>query len=379
MSPASSPRAPLTGALGAALALTGLGFDVPSVLIPGVTLLLLAAIAFAWVELASRRARLEREPGPRRVVEGRAYPLRIRLRGTLLPPPGGRLEDSLLERPAPVGPRWPRRYRRDLALRGPGRRRLEPSRLIVSDPLGLWSREVRSAAPHDLVVLPRIDPVVLGAAAGDALGEAGSDGSSQTDSGGLVELEVDGLRPYRDGSPASRIHWPAVARSGEMIERRLTSGGGSRPLVVLDARGPARDMAIRAAASLCVALARAGGCGLLLPGERRPLEVDPQLRAWPEAHVRIALAGSGAPRLGTAMRGRAVFWVTASSSRPPGLARLGPGSYLVGAKRQSARAAFTVGRCQGIPLGAVPRRRRAVAAGTGGRGGDAGGSAAVAQ
>ncbi len=59
-----------------------------------------------WVELATIGARLEREPGPGRLEESEPYPLRIRLRGALLPPPGGELADPLLDRPVPVGPRW---------------------------------------------------------------------------------------------------------------------------------------------------------------------------------------------------------------------------------------------------------------------------------
>ena len=64
-----------------------------------------------------------------------------------------------------------------------------------------------------------------------------------------------------------------------MIERRLVAGLDAAPLVVLDATRPpseeALDAAVRAAASLCIHLARAGGCAILLPGERRAVEVGP--------------------------------------------------------------------------------------------------------
>src|SRR5215218_4723978 len=70
---------------------------------------------------------------------------------------------------------------------------------------------------------------------------AGSGSASDANArrGGLAQFEVDGLRPYRDGSPASRIHWPAVARTGEMVERRLVAGGDPRPMVVFEPRGGA--------------------------------------------------------------------------------------------------------------------------------------------
>ena len=76
-----------------------------------------------------------------------------------------------------------------------------------------------------------------------------------------AETELDGLREHRPGSPASRIHWPAVARGHGLMERKLISEADSRPLVVLDPRAPASqdalDNAVRAAASLSRALRRA--------------------------------------------------------------------------------------------------------------------------
>src|SRR5204863_462872 len=135
-------------------------------------------------------------------------------------------------------------------------------------------------------------------------------------------------------SPASRIHWPAVARTGEMLERRLIAGGDPRPLVVFDPRGATdpeqRYRAMRATASLCVALARAGGCDLLLPGDRRPLTIDSSLRSWPEAHTRIALADHGAAAgSSTRLRGAVVLWVTAGRGLPGSVRGLRPGSVLV--------------------------------------------------
>src|SRR5207253_4924794 len=115
----------------------------------------------------------------------------------------------------------------------------------------------------------------------------------------VAEIELDSLRPYRQGAPASRIHWPTTARTGETMERHLVSDADSRPLVVVDSRGAqgeeALDAAVRAAASLCVHLARQGGAALLLPGERRAADVDRELRAWPSLHARLALVEAGGP------------------------------------------------------------------------------------
>src|SRR5829696_7258863 len=366
-----SPRAPATAVLGATFLAAGLGFGLTAALVCGVGLLGLAGGAVAWVELATRGGRLERERGPGRIDERDAYPLRLRLRGTLLPPPGGELREPLLERPLPVGPRWRRELVRDVWLEGPGRRRIGAARLIVGDPLGLWRRELSTEDGDDLVVLPRVEAVHWsegGTEAGGRSEGSGSASDANARRGGLAQFEVDGLRPYRDGSPASRIHWPAVARTGEMVERRLVAGGDPRPMVVFEPRGGAdrteRERAMRAAASLCVALARAGGCDLLLPGERKPLTIDSGLRSWPEAHTRIALAD---PRAGVGstsrFRGATVLWVTAGRGLPPSVRRLGAGSMLVTPHGSRRSAAFRVAGCFAYPAMAsqrrVPQRRAA--------------------
>ena len=359
-----SPRAPVTATLGAALTLAGLAFGLVAALACGIGLLGLALGAVAWVELATVGGRLERAPGPARLEESEPFPLRLALRRTLVPPPGGELIDPLLDRSVPVGPRWRRRLSREIWLERPGRLHLPPARLIVRDPLGLWRRELASARSEELVVLPRVDPVRWAGPGAEPRGKsAGSGSASDATSrrGGLAQLEVDGLRPYQEGSPASRIHWPAVARTGQMIERRLIAGGEPRPLVVFDPRGGPgtngghkhridRERAMRAAASLCVELARSGGCELLVPGERRPLEIDPALRAWPEAHVRIAVSDPHAgPMMPAGMGSGPVLWVTAGRSLPPSLRRLRPGSFLITPSGSRRAAAFRVAGCFAYP------------------------------
>ena len=361
----AAPRAPATATLGAVFVLVGVGFGLTAATVCGIALLGLALVAVGWVELSTRRGVLERVPGPARLEESEAYPLHIRLRNTLLPPPGGELSDPLLERNVPVGPRWSRELERSVFLTSPGRVRLDPARLVVRDPLGLWQRRLESGGALDLVVLPRLDPVRWVVSGAQPRGQSpGSGHASDAVSrrGGPAQFEVDGLRPYRDGSPASRIHWPAVARTGEMIERRLVAGGEPRPLVVFDPRGAPdpsyRERAMRAAASLCVELGRSGGCDLLLPGERRTITIDPALRSWPEAHVRIAVSSpDAAPALMPALRGSAVLWVAAASGPPGALRQLRAGSFLITPTGSRRAAAFRVSGCFGYPVDAVAERR----------------------
>ncbi|MGV7400570.1 hypothetical protein PJK47_30745, partial [Mycobacterium kansasii] len=70
------------------------------------------------------------------------------------------------------------------------------------------------------------------------------------------------------------------------------------------------DMAVRAVASLVTTLAKQGGCSLGLPGDRRPVLIEPGLSAWPRAHVRLALIADedAAPSLsGVAGRAGAII------------------------------------------------------------------------
>jgi uncharacterized protein (DUF58 family) len=373
------PGARTTLALALALILCAAAFDAVSLYVPGVALALLAAGALAWVESTTRTVRLERARGPASVVEGDPYVARLLIRKGALALLG-ELRDPLLDRPLPVrlGPgarvepltveaRFGRR----------GRHRIGAAKLLVRDPLSLRARELQSDEGGELVVLPRIEPVLAGGGGRAGLGRHGLDGSTDGGGSGAIDLrpldvEVDGLRPYREGSPASRIHWPAAARTGELLERRLVSGLDNSPLVVLDASGPAStealDAAVRAAASLCFQIAGAAGCLLLLPGEARPLAIDPQLRSWPQAHAELAVVAPGhGPGLLPLRRtgSGAAFWVTACESGPPRrlLSRLaGSSLYLVSpVALPGAAIAFEVAGCHGQRLRARAAARGASA------------------
>ena len=364
--PRSDPpltRALLSGCLGAALAVSAAAFDSPSLYVPGLSLGALGFGAALWVALAARGARLERSLGPASVQEEQPYPVQLELRSGLLPPPGGELVEPLLPSPIPIAGRRSRRVRVDVRFARRGRRQIGAARLRIRDPLWLAVREASSAPAGDVLVLPRLEPVVMadpavapgGAAAGVAAELAAA----------AAATELDSLRPYRPGTPAARIHWPAVARTGTVMERRLVADADSRPLVVLDARRPvdreALDRAVRAAASLAVHLACRGGCGLLLPGERRPAELHGDLGGWPAIHARLALVEEAdrPPAAARPHRG-SVFWVTAAAlAKPPvALKRAGGGGrYLVTAGTPAGPVSFTVAGCSGQRVGSSPARR----------------------
>jgi uncharacterized protein (DUF58 family) len=350
------------------MALTAVAFDTASLYLPAVALLVLSAGSALWVSLAAFGAGITRAPGPPTIEEEAAYPLRLELAQGVLPPPGGELRDPLLADPIPLGGRSSSRVRIDIRFARRGRRVLQPGSLLICDPLRLATRVVEGGGePAELLVLPRTEPVLAAGGSGAAGAGSGPDPNGGRAprgrlQGTAAELDLDGLRPYRQGAPASRIHWPAVARTGEMLERRLSADAESAPLVVLDATQPpseeALDRSVRAAASLALHLARRGGAAVLLPGDRRPTSLAPDLAGWPALHARLALvqAAGARPPLARARRAGAVIWVSARTDPPRDLARAAAGGWFVAPELGGqTRAEFTVAGCTGRRLGRTAR------------------------
>src|SRR4051812_48362853 len=239
-------RAAGSAALGAVLLLCAATFAMRSMYIPGITFLVLGAGFAIWVTLASAGARLERQPGPATVEEEAAWPLKIVVTTGVVPPPGGEVVEPLLKTPLrlsqmSVGRDGKRRLRVEVRFSRRGRRVIEDARLIVRDPLGLASREIEAGADvGEVLVLPRLEPVLAveggGAPGTQRRGRDGDDGG-----GGRApapEMELDVLRPYRPGAPATRIHWPTLARTGELMERRFVAAPPARPRGAGDSHTP---------------------------------------------------------------------------------------------------------------------------------------------
>lgn len=384
-------RAAGVAVCGCVLGLVALVFDAAPLFVPALALLALGVLAPAWVWLAARGAEVERRLPADRVVEQERVEAIISVRRGWLGLPGGEIDDPFTDA---------RRSLRDsLALPRAGRRceltaeghfsrrglhRLTVPQLTVRDPLDLArARTATAQPPQELLVLPATEPVrwLRPDQARRVQLPDGRDGSEA-----LAAVDLAGLRPYRPGTPASRIHWPAVARGAGLLERRLEADGDTRPLVVLDSRAGSTpqarellDAAVRAAASLVLELARQGGCGLLLPGERRPATIESDLIGWPPAYARLALVedpgpGSGRAPAVTASAGRpgAMIYVAAAPVDRLGALLAGlaarstilvvPEAGLVGGRppgvRGSMLAALAVSGCQGFVLGVGRERDR---------------------
>jgi uncharacterized protein (DUF58 family) len=344
-------------ALGIALLLVAGTFDAEPFYVTGAALALLGAGAAAWIGIGAWGATLRRDVGARSVMEEQPLVVRLEARSGRLPLPPGHLDEPLLAEPAPVrAGRRTTRLRVEATFARRGRRVLAPARLVLRDPLGLAERTIPSGDPVEVLVLPRVEPVRTSAAGGD---ETGAHARALLTS--AAETELDGLRAHVEGTPASRIHWPSLAKGGDIMERKLVAEADSRPLVVLDPRGARApedvDAAVRAAASLTVHFAKRTGCALLLPGDRRAVTVEPDLAAWPGAHARLALLdGAAGPALAAAQnrRGLILFVAARRVDRPPrGLGRTPGGLVIVvpGGAPGPRRPVLEVAGCTGY-LGA---------------------------
>lgn len=315
---------------GALMVLVAFAFDTSELFVAGVAFLVVGILVPPWIWLASLSTAVSREVEVDRVLEDQPLEARIEVRGGPLGVPGGEILDPLAGgsiglSSALFAPRHGRAADVRVVARfgRRGRRTLEPPALSLRDPLGLV-RVVRRgrASSQSLLVLPRLDrPRWSRHQSGERFERQAGAASLEA----LAAVEVDGLRPYRTGTPASRISWPALARGAGLLERRMRAERDSGPLVVLDLRSGGHlergDAAVRAAASLAHDLARRTGCELLLPGDRRPVMIEPDLRAWPSVHVRLALLEEGAaakpPSLSPRPRSGMIYYVAAQHERLP--------------------------------------------------------------
>lgn len=381
----SAGRALAVGAAGVAMLAIAFVFDAGPLFVPALALVIVGSIAPAWVLASAHGAHTVRELQADRVVEGEALTATIVVRRGPLGLPGAEVVDPFTGTQLDIsGPLSPMTGEREARVRVVSRfqRRglytLAPPRLQVSDPLELaQARSSTDGTAQTLLVLPRTEPVRwLASGPGRRLHTPEGEAAAEAFAG----VDLDGLRPYRVGTPASRIHWPAVARGHGLIERRLQADGDNRPLVVLDTRTaggePAVDAAVRAAASLALEFARAGGCGLLLPGEQRPAGIDRDLTAWPAVYARLATIPGGAqarpPVLGTlgARLGPMIYVAAETPERLLRGAELGRGGLVLvvpvaglsdgrpSGVRHAARPVLEVSGCRGFELGARRVRER---------------------
>ncbi len=140
-----------------------------------------------------------------------------------------------------------------------GRFQLGPPRIRVSDPFGLWESSRILPTRTEVIVVPRVVPLI-GMPAGSGAWSAASGRAASGASGGEPDVRI---RQYTPGDDIRTMHWRASARHDQLMVRLsepVTHGGTS---VLLDHRACAHR-GIGAASSLEVAVTLAASVSLHL-------------------------------------------------------------------------------------------------------------------
>ena len=143
-----------------------------------------------------------------------------------------------------------------------GRYGIGPLLVDVSDPFALTRLRLEFDDRDELLVSPEIED--LGAAPDPASGP--SFGASRARQLFRTGEEYYTMRAYQEGDDLRRIHWPSVARTGELMIRQDESTRRASGLVFLDTRAsalgrthtPAFERGVSVAASVGVLLAHRG-------------------------------------------------------------------------------------------------------------------------
>jgi uncharacterized protein (DUF58 family) len=351
---------------GVALIMLQLLVGAAPLLIVGPAFVLLGALTLVYVLAALHGTGVRRRGLPPRVTEDQPLEATIELQVGPLGAPGAALLDPLEREPIPVrrtgGPLGSRRSEVRFATSLPRRGlfSVEPPSLLLSDPLGLVKgRKSGEGHAQQMLVLPRTEQIRWRQEDGEPPAPTRARSTLEP----LAAVDVDGLRPYRPGAPASRIHWQALARGAGLLERRLRSDGHELPLVMLDPRGDGPpeqlDAAVRAAASLILELARHGGCRAVIGGERRAATIGPELAGWPALHARLAVLEGGqdapAPALSERAPGGLLYVAARRLEGPPRSLTQGAGTRVLVVPAELAEGltggpSFDVTGCRGFVL-----------------------------
>ncbi|MBR7744407.1 DUF58 domain-containing protein [Phycicoccus sp. BSK3Z-2] len=180
-----------------------------------------------------------------------------------------------------------------------GVHRLGPLRLRMRDPFGLTLRGASLAGDGEVVVLPRVVPLESGRSLGSGIGSEGTIPH-------MVALHGEDdqtIREYRDGDDLRRIHWPATARTGDLMVRQEDRPAKRRAVVLVDSRevghgGGGRsgslEWTVTTAASVLTHLDRAAHAVHLVtadPASDRGVRHDDTVEGSLDALARVRLEG----------------------------------------------------------------------------------------
>ncbi len=143
-----------------------------------------------------------------------------------------------------------------------GRYRIGPVRIDATDPFGLSRLRLKVDDIVELLVTPEIEDLSSPPDAATGVG-VGSTRARQLIRAGE---EYYTMRSYQEGDDLRRIHWPSVARTGELMIRQHESTRRASATVFIDTRETAIgraheasfERAVSAAASIAMLLSQGG-------------------------------------------------------------------------------------------------------------------------
>ena len=149
----------------------------------------------------------------------------------------------------------------DLIPRRRGRATIGPLTVWAADPFDLVRRRTDFEVKHDLVVFPEVEDLGRAPVAAPA-GGAGESSVRQLHTTGE---DFYTMRAYEEGDDLRRIHWPSVARSGELMIRQDEASRRATAAILVDSRvsslgadADAFEHGVSAAASIGSRYLRAG-------------------------------------------------------------------------------------------------------------------------
>lgn len=253
----------------------------PDLYMVAVGVVALPLLALAFVRVSNPRIEVHRNLSTARATLGARITISIRITNH------GRATTSFLlledARSAPLGrparavvsgipPRCDQTVTYTIVCRQRGRYQIGPLTVFLTDPFGLARARFDAAGSNELVVYPEIEDI---STSGLVMHGAGS-GEAAVRHLHRSAAEFYTMRAYVQGDDLRRIHWPSVARTGELMIRQDESTRRSSAIVFLDNRQsvlgssgtPGFERAVSVAATLGRALARRGFAVRLVTAER---------------------------------------------------------------------------------------------------------------
>ena len=302
---------------GVTVALAGLAMWFAARLLgsPGLEVVAIGIAILPFLSALSLRLKRSDLDVRRRVSETRVVPgtrvtvtLEIRNRGTSRTPLL-LLEDALppaLGRPARlvvtgIGGRASQTLTYPLVPQSRGRFSLGPLRIDVSDPYALGRNRLRIDQRDEFLVTPEIEDLTTPHDPSTGAGFGAARARQLLRSG----EEYYTMRAFQEGDDLRLIHWPSVARTGELMIRQNEASRRASGVIFIDTREgaigrahePAFERAVSCAASVGMLLARNGFA-------LRLATADTPVSTLADERFLDALAGLGhgpAPSLSTAL------------------------------------------------------------------------------